>query len=78
MNRERYKWFYDHIGSRGYDLLMKWLGMPFGGEARIRRKLIGPVRFGDGERILEMCCGTGGQILLCDELCGRGRDGDGI
>jgi demethylmenaquinone methyltransferase/2-methoxy-6-polyprenyl-1,4-benzoquinol methylase len=60
LNRKSYKWFYDHIHSRYYDLLMKYCFLPFGGEAKCRKELTAPIDFSPGERILDMCCGTGG------------------
>lgn len=74
MKKERYKWFYDHVGSRYYDLMIKWLALPFGGEARMRRKLIEPVSFRQGEKILEMCCGTGGATVFISEKAGDGSE----
>jgi ubiquinone/menaquinone biosynthesis C-methylase UbiE len=67
MNKQRYKWFYDHVHSRYYNLMIKLLSLPFGGEGRIRRKLIEPVPFRAGQKILEMCCGTGGATLYISE-----------
>jgi ubiquinone/menaquinone biosynthesis C-methylase UbiE len=60
MNIETYKWWYDKIESRFYDVMIKWVSLPFGGEAAFRRAMIEPVSFLPAERILEMCCGTGG------------------
>jgi len=53
-------WFYDHVACHYYDALIKWCFAPFGGERRIRQRLLEPVSFGAGELILDMCCGTGG------------------
>jgi ubiquinone/menaquinone biosynthesis C-methylase UbiE len=61
--RERYKWFYDNLHSRYYDRLMKWCFLPFGGERRLREALIEEIAFAPGERILDMCCGTGGATV---------------
>jgi demethylmenaquinone methyltransferase/2-methoxy-6-polyprenyl-1,4-benzoquinol methylase len=63
LNRKSYRWFYDNIHSRYYDLLMKYCFLPFGGEAKCREELLAPVEFSSGERILDMCCGTGGATL---------------
>ncbi|MGB2982193.1 MAG: class I SAM-dependent methyltransferase [Candidatus Zixiibacteriota bacterium] len=63
LNRKLYKWFYDNIHSRYYDLLMKYCFLPFGGEAKCREELLTRVEFSSGERILDMCCGTGGATL---------------
>jgi ubiquinone/menaquinone biosynthesis C-methylase UbiE len=60
LSRKTYKWFYDQIGSRYYDLLMKWCFFPLGGESKCRDDLIAHVDFLSQEKILDMCCGTGG------------------
>lgn len=60
VDRKTYKWFYDHVGSRYYNLLIRWCFLPLGGEAKCREALIAPVEFRPEERILDMCCGTGG------------------
>jgi ubiquinone/menaquinone biosynthesis C-methylase UbiE len=60
LSKRSYKWFYDHIHSRYYDLVMKWCYLPFGGEEKCRGELIAHIDFSSGERILDMCCGTGG------------------
>ncbi len=60
LDRKSYRWFYDNIHSRYYDLLMKYCFLPFGGETKCREELIAPIDFSPGERILDMCCGTGG------------------
>lgn len=67
MNKRLYKWFYDNIESRFYNLLIKWCSIPIGGEAKFRRTMIQPVSFEPAERILEMCCGTGGATLCISE-----------
>jgi demethylmenaquinone methyltransferase/2-methoxy-6-polyprenyl-1,4-benzoquinol methylase len=67
MNKEHYKWFYDHVHSRYYNLMIKWILLPFGGEAKWRRKMIEPVLFRAGQKILEMCCGTGGATLYISQ-----------
>jgi ubiquinone/menaquinone biosynthesis C-methylase UbiE len=74
MRRKRYKWWYDHIESKFYDWLIRWIALPFGGEARLRRELLEPVSFGDGEKILEMCCGTGGATVFISEKAGPGLE----
>lgn len=70
MNKDLYKWRYDHIGSRFYESIIKWISLPFGGETALRRKMIEPVSFLDGEKILEMCCGTGGATFFIAEKAG--------
>ena len=59
-SRKAYKWFYNHVQSRYYNLAMKWCYVPLGGEEKCRRELISPVTFSPNDRILDMCCGTGG------------------
>jgi ubiquinone/menaquinone biosynthesis C-methylase UbiE len=59
LSRKTYKWYYDQIGSRYYDLLMKWCFLPLGGESKCRDDLIAHIEFSPQERILDMCCGTG-------------------
>jgi len=56
---QAYRWFYDQVACHYYDALIKWCFGPFGGERRIRQRLLEPVSFGTGELILDMCCGTG-------------------
>lgn len=72
LDRRSYRWFYDHVHSTYYDLLVKWCFLPFGGDARLRRGLLKPVSFSPGERILDMCCGTGGATRAIAEAAGRG------
>jgi len=60
LSRESYTWFYDHVHSHYYNLLIKYCLLPFGGEAKCRGELLAPVEFAPGERILDLCCGTGG------------------
>jgi demethylmenaquinone methyltransferase/2-methoxy-6-polyprenyl-1,4-benzoquinol methylase len=71
LNRSSYKWFYDNIHSRYYDLAMKWCFLPFGGEKRCRRELMAGIDFSPGERILDMCCGTGGATFVIAERAGE-------
>lgn len=60
LSRKTYKWYYDKIACRFYDLLMWWCFLPFGGEVKCRDDLIAEINFRPRERILDMCCGTGG------------------
>ena len=60
LSKKTYKWFYDNVQSRYYNLLMKYCFMPFGGEVKCRSELIESVDLSENERILDMCCGTGG------------------
>lgn len=39
---------------------MKWCYLPFGGERRCREELIEPIGLEPTDKILDMCCGTGG------------------
>lgn len=70
LNRKSYKWFYDHIHSHYYNLAMKWCFLPFGGERRCRQQLIGPVSFESTDKILDMCCGTGGATFAIAQKAG--------
>jgi demethylmenaquinone methyltransferase/2-methoxy-6-polyprenyl-1,4-benzoquinol methylase len=74
LKRESYKWFYDNVHSRYYDLLMKYCFLPFGGEIRCRDELVAPVEFSPGERILDMCCGTGGATFAIARRAGEGSE----
>jgi len=67
MKTNWYKWSYEYLFSRFYDLTIKWLLIPFGGEAKTRRTIINPVSFNGYETILEMCCGTGGSTVFIAE-----------
>ncbi|UCG15748.1 MAG: class I SAM-dependent methyltransferase [Phycisphaerales bacterium] len=60
LSRRAYKWFYDHVHSHYYDIVMKYCFLPFGGETKCRAELLAPVEFARGDEILDMCCGTGG------------------
>lgn len=60
LSRQAYKWFYDTIHCHYYDLAMKYCFLPLGGERRCRDELVAHIDFSPGERILDMCCGTGG------------------
>ena len=55
-----YKWFYNRIHSNYYDLMIKCIMLPFGGESKWREKMLEPISFSKKEKILDMCCGTGG------------------
>jgi ubiquinone/menaquinone biosynthesis C-methylase UbiE len=70
LERKTYKWFYDHIHSYYYNLLMKWCFLPFGGEAGFREAMIASVDFQPRQRILEMCCGTGGATISIQKRMG--------
>jgi demethylmenaquinone methyltransferase/2-methoxy-6-polyprenyl-1,4-benzoquinol methylase len=68
--RPLYKWFYDHIHSREYDLALRWFLLPFGGEKRFRREMMAPVSFDAAERVLDLCCGTGSSSAAIRERAG--------
>lgn len=61
--RRSYRWFYDHLLSRVYDFVILWLLLPCGGERRFRRHMMAGVEFAPGERIIDLCCGTGSSTL---------------
>ena len=72
MNEKLYTWWYDNIESKFYDLMIKCIALPFGGEAKLREALLEPVAFTNAERILEMCCGTGGAtVFISKKAVGR-------
>lgn len=70
-HRRLYRWFYDKIHSRHYDLCLNWVLIPCGGERKFRAVMLEPVRFSTGERILDMCCGTGGCTFAIRERAGE-------
>lgn len=71
VDRKTYVWFYDHIQSRYYDLVVKWCFLPFGGETRLRDELIRSVDLSTAERILDLCCGTGGSTAALSRRVDR-------
>lgn len=78
ITRSRYKWFYDNVQSRYYDLLMKYCFLPFGGETKCRSELLDSVVFNPGDRILDMCCGTGGSTIAVANRASRDSEIIGI
>lgn len=64
------RWFYNRIHGRYYNVLTKWYFSPFGGEKKVRRELLEPVEFLSGDRILDMCCGTGNATFAIAEKAG--------
>ncbi|MFC2092847.1 methyltransferase domain-containing protein [Bacteroidota bacterium] len=66
-NKKTYKWLYDHLHSKYYDLLMKQCYLPFGGEIKCRKILLEHLEFHHHEIILDMCCGTGGTTFIIAE-----------
>lgn len=71
VKRPLYKWFYDNIHSHYYDYVTKWCFLPLGGETNVRRALVGGVGLREGDRVLEMCCGTGGTTAFIAAKVGR-------
>jgi ubiquinone/menaquinone biosynthesis C-methylase UbiE len=67
LTRKSYQWFYDNIQCHYYNLAMKWCFLPFGGERKCRQKLIESVSFEPKDKILDMCCGTGGATFAIAE-----------
>jgi ubiquinone/menaquinone biosynthesis C-methylase UbiE len=76
--KKSYKWFYDHIQSHYYNLVIKWCFLPFGGERRCRRRLIEPISFEPTDKILDMCCGTGGATFAIAQKAGSEAEIIGI
>jgi demethylmenaquinone methyltransferase/2-methoxy-6-polyprenyl-1,4-benzoquinol methylase len=68
--RPAYKWWYDHVQSRGYDVALRWILLPFGGEHRFRREMTSALDFAPGERVLDLCCGTGSSAAAIRERAG--------
>lgn len=77
-DRKLYRWFYDNIGSRYYNAMIKWCFLPFGGESKIRRELLDVVPLKPAEKILDMCCGTGGTTFAIAEQVESGSTIIGI
>jgi demethylmenaquinone methyltransferase/2-methoxy-6-polyprenyl-1,4-benzoquinol methylase len=63
-SQSAYNWFYDHVACHYYNLAMKYCFLPFGGERKVRNKLIASISFEPEEKILDMCCGTGGATFV--------------
>ncbi len=58
--RRYYWWFYEHIISCWYDPGVRFFLRHFGGEDHFRQELLSTIDFSSGDRILDLCCGTGG------------------
>ena len=72
LSRRTYMWFYDHVHSHYYDVVMKYCFLPFGGETKCRDELLDFVEFARADEILDMCCGTGGATSA---IVKKARDG---
>jgi ubiquinone/menaquinone biosynthesis C-methylase UbiE len=77
-NRKLYRWFYDHIHSKYYNLLMKWCALPFGSEKKMRQTMLEVVPLQPGDRVLDMCCGTGNTTFAIAERVGERSEIEGI
>jgi demethylmenaquinone methyltransferase/2-methoxy-6-polyprenyl-1,4-benzoquinol methylase len=71
ISAKAYQWYYDTIACRYYDLMIKWCFLPFGGERKVRRAILDAASPQAGERILDMCCGTGSATFATAEMAGR-------
>lgn len=71
MDKKLYKWFYDNIHSKYYDFMIQLFSLPFGGEKIFRTTLLKPIQFRSNEKILDMCCGTGGATLFISQKANR-------
>jgi demethylmenaquinone methyltransferase/2-methoxy-6-polyprenyl-1,4-benzoquinol methylase len=71
INRELYKWFYDHVWCHLYDLVVWWCFLPLGGEKKVRRKLVDAIDLQTADNILDMCCGTGSTTFVLAEHAGK-------
>jgi len=67
---KRYTWFYDHIHSHCYNMAMRWCFFPWGGERKVRQRLLEGIDFQRGDRILDMCCGPGNTTFVIAEMAG--------
>ena len=45
LSKRTYMWFYDHVHSHYYDVVMKYCFLPFGGETKCRDELLDPVEY---------------------------------
>jgi ubiquinone/menaquinone biosynthesis C-methylase UbiE len=74
----RYRWYYDNIQSRVYNIGARWWFLPFGGERRVRQSMISAIGLGRQDRVLDMCCGTGGATFVMRGLLGADTEVFGI
>jgi len=66
-----YRWFYDNIHCHYYDIVTWWCFLPLGGEVKVRKALTEVVGVKAGDRVLEMCCGTGGATSYLAAKAGK-------
>jgi ubiquinone/menaquinone biosynthesis C-methylase UbiE len=71
ISKKIYKWFYDNIQCHYYNLLMTYCFLPFGVETKCREELIAHIDFSPKDRILDMCCGTGGATFAIARRAGK-------
>jgi ubiquinone/menaquinone biosynthesis C-methylase UbiE len=71
LNKKTYKYFYDNVHSVYYNLLMKYCFLPAGGEEKCRAELIDSIDLSPKDRILDMCCGTGGATFAIAKRAGK-------
>jgi len=57
---------------------VKWCFLPFGGEEELREELIAAIDFSPSEKILDMCCGTGGATLVIAKRAGENSEVAGV
>jgi demethylmenaquinone methyltransferase/2-methoxy-6-polyprenyl-1,4-benzoquinol methylase len=57
---------------------MKWCFLPFGGEEKFRKELIAHINLCPGDKILDMCCGTGGVTFIVAQQAGENSQVIGV
>jgi len=70
LTKRAYRWFYDHVQCRYYDLLIRWCFLPFGGEKQLRTRLLQPISLCRDDAILDIGCGTGSATFALAEKAG--------
>ena len=78
LDRRAYKWFYDNIHYRYYNLLTRWCFLPFGRERRCRKELIASLDITPEDIVLDACCGTGNATSAIAERMGEKADITGL
>lgn len=61
-----------------YDPAVRLLGLLLGGERRVREKVLGLLPLKNGDRVLEIGCGTGTVTLMAAERVGESGEAVGI